>query len=98
MFSTDMSELMAGKTPAMGFAQFYPQNTIQYEYTTRGGELVSHVAFGDENMYENISEIWIGPKCKLSSKELRLYLISVGYLKDYNDESIKIYKSRTSYR
>lgn len=98
VFSTDMSELMAGKTPAMEFAQFYPQNTIQYEYTTRGGELVSHVAFGDKNMYENITEIWIGPKCKLSPTELRLYLISVGYLKDYNDESIKIYKSRTSYR
>ena len=98
VFSTDMSELMNGRTPVTGFSDFYPKHTIQYEYTMRGGELVSHIAFGDEKMHENISEIWIGPKCKLSSKELKLYLISTGYLKDYNDKTIEIHKSQISYR
>lgn len=98
VFSTVLSELKDGRTPVAEFAQLFPQNTIQYDFIARNGDLVSHIAIEDKTMFKNISEIWIGPKCKLSQKDLKLFLISKGYIKNFDDNSINIYKSSSSYR
>ncbi len=98
VFSTITKDLIAGKTPKTEFGKLFPNNEIQYDYIVRNTEIVSHIAFGDKDMAKYISDIWIGPKCKISSVEMRLFLISVGFLKDFDDKSIEIHKSQASYR
>ena len=98
VFSTLTKELIAGKTPRTEFEKMFPRNEIHYDYIVRNNELVSHISFRDYDLAKYISEIWIGPKCKLSSIELRLFLISEGFLKNIDDNSIEIHKSQASYR
>lgn len=98
VFSTETKELIAGKTPQSEFKKMFPSTEIQYDFIVRNNWLVSHISFGAEDLAKHISEIWIGPKCKLSSIDLRLFLISFGFLKDIDDKSIAIHKSQASYR
>lgn len=98
VFSTLTKDLIAGKTPKTEFEAIFPDKEIQYDFIVRNNELVSHIAFADNKMASNISEIWIGPKCKMTTVDLKMYLISVGLLKDYYDNTIQIHKSQASYR
>ena len=98
VLGTSTSELMAGKTPKTGFAQLFPKNEIQYDFSVRNNNLVSHIAFVDNNIKNYITEIWIGPKCKSSVVDVKLFLISAGLIKSFDDDSIRIYYSQASYR
>lgn len=98
IFSTMTKSLAAGKTPQTEFESIFQGKQIQYDFMVRDNELVSHIDFGDKVLLRNISEIWIGPKCKMTTMDLRMYLISVGFLKDYYDNTIQIHKSQASYR
>lgn len=69
-----------------------------YDYSLIKGKLVSHIELIFDNFSEAISSIWLGPKCELSEREVKLFLISKGYLKDLWDDSIKVYNSNASYR
>ena len=98
VYTLVMKELFAGKTPKMLLEESVDDIEIDYNYTVRGNDLVSHVELIDESLVNSFNEIWIGPKCKLSPKELKLFLISTGFLKNSDDNSIRIYKSQASYQ
>ena len=98
VFSTLTKALIAGKTPQKEFDTLLPDCGIKYDFTVKNNELISHIELSDDKMASNISEIWIGPKCKISSIDLRMFLISVGFIQDFNDDSILIHKSQASYK
>lgn len=98
VFATATKVLVDGKTPKTIFSQIFPDKEIQYDFIVRDNDLVSHIAFVDQNIGKFISEIWIGPKCRLSAKDLKLFLISAGIIDDFNDDSIQIHYSQASYR
>ena len=98
VFSILTNELNNGKNPKVEFEKLFPQNKILYDFTIRGSNLISHIEFGDKDMRRNISEIWIGPKCELTTADIKLFLISKGFLRDFKDDSIRIHESNASYR
>ena len=69
-----------------------------FGYSPRGNDLVSHVEFYFENLDKFLSNIIIGPKCKLSPNEVYLFLISCGIIKDKDSCKIKVERSASSYR
>ena len=73
-------------------------NSLKYEYNEMDGDIVSHLELYCKNLPEQVAEIRLGPKCKWSVEETKLFLVSVGWLKDINDRSIKIIESQSSYR
>lgn len=98
VFNTIKSELYEGKNPSEEFGKFFPNDRIQFEFSVRGNNLVSHLDYHDDNLAKGISEIWIGPKCKVSPEDIKLFLISTGFLSSINDDAIKVHKSQASYR
>lgn len=98
VFSIYLSDLMNGVNPKTKFANRFPNKELGYDYIIRNQELVSHIVFTDDSLASNISDIWIGPKCKVSAIDVKLFLISEGFLKDFDDDSIKIHISQASYR
>lgn len=98
VFSLLTKSLNEGKTPKTEFEELFPENEIEYDFVVRNNEMVSHIEFSDKNLARYISEIWMGPKCKLSSNDLKLFLVSAGVLQDFSDDSIRIHKSQASYR
>ena len=97
-FTLLMKDLFAGKTPKTVLEETVDDIKTNYEYTIRGNDLVSHIELIDKNLVNNVNEIWVGPKCNLSSTELKLFLISTGFLDNSDDNSIRIYKSHASYQ
>ncbi len=98
VFATMTKALLEGKTPKTEFNTLFPDNEIQYDFVVKNNELISHIEFSDEKLSNSISEIWIGPKCKLSPIDLKHFLISAGCLTSFDDHSIQINKSEASYR
>ena len=98
VFSTITSNLLSGQTPEAAFQKMFPTKAVHYDFVVQNQQFVSHIEFVDSMMPNNICEIWLGPKCKISSLDLKLFLVSNGYLKDCSDTSIQIYKSEASYR
>jgi hypothetical protein len=79
----------------------YSNETFKFkeiEYAISKGRLVSHLEVEMLDIKEAIAEIVIGPKCEETIWEIREFLICIGVLKDRNDDSIKIIKSKASYR
>jgi hypothetical protein len=70
----------------------------KYGYVTKNNDLVSHMELGITNLNVCISSITIGPKSNLTPMELKLYLISKGYLKNALDKSISVHLSEATYR
>lgn len=96
--SMTMNELRNGNTPDVLSSESSLSYPMKYEYSVKNGTLVSHIDISYENLHEEIAEICIGPKCPLSVSEVKLFLISTKMLKDFNDQSIKVYRSSASYR
>ena len=67
-------------------------------YIVRDKQLVSHVELIFSEMKKAIKEIIIGPKCNMTPTEMSYFLISEGWLKDMEDDSVEIYRSASSYR
>lgn len=72
--------------------------TPTLQFTTRGDDIISHIAIGIKDFNKAIKYILIGPKCNLSELDVKLLLISKGYIKSPEDKSIVIRKSVSSYR
>ena len=70
----------------------------EIEYSASCGKLIPHVEIQTPNIKDAIAEIYIGPKCKETAANIRHFLICMGILKDRNDDSIEIIKSKASYR
>ncbi len=93
-FSMSCNELHRGKIPSVSKDYI----SSKYEYSLISGKLISHIELVFDNMPEAIESIWLGPKCSLSEQEVKLFLISKGYLKDIEDNSIEIRSSGATYR
>lgn len=69
-----------------------------YAFSQRGNTLVSHLELGLHQMKQAIHSITIGPTASVTPMDIRLYLMSIGLLKDAQDSSIEIRRSTISYR
>ncbi len=68
------------------------------DFNIRNGTLVSFVELKFLHISEAISEIIIGPKSKCTVDDIREFLIFCGLLKNREDDSITIRKSKLSFR
>ena len=93
-----LGKLLKGMRPEIVPESFPIGVTLDYDYAINNGRLVSHVAVQHENLFEYVSEIWLGPKCKVSEMDMKLFLISKGWLTDQEDNAIVIHRSEASYR
>lgn len=93
-----MLELKKGVRPDKHGNELSPGGSITYDYTIKNDDLVSHLELKSESLHEQISLIRLGPKCKCSVDEVKLFLMSKGWLKHINDESILVRASEASYR
>lgn len=69
-----------------------------FSYFPIDKNLVSHLELKFKDLKKAINKIILGPKCKVTIKEMQYYLISKGLLRDMNDKSIEIINSSSSYR
>lgn len=100
-YSMDLDKLYDGKKPGISDDKNEYKNAItlgKFGYIVKNNSLVSHVELGISHIESIISEIYIGPKSLVEIKDVRLFLLSQGILKNINDKSIKIYKSDSTYR
>ena len=67
-------------------------------YVVKDKQLVSHVELIFSEIKTAIKEVIIGPKCNMTPVEMSHFLISEGWLKDMEDESIEVFSSSSSYR
>lgn len=70
----------------------------KWGYTEKDGNLVSHIEFQSKRFEDTISEIVIGPKCKLTETEIKLFFVSCGLFPSMDACDIKISKSESSYQ
>lgn len=96
--SVSLGKMNKGYVPSFDLSNIDKRIHMEYAYSERNDNLVSHISLHHDSLSEYVSEIWLGPKCKLSYYEAKLFLISEGWIKDINDESIKIMRSDASYR
>ena len=68
------------------------------EYIVSKGKLIPHIEMIFSDIKKAIASITIGPKCSESIIDIRNFLICMGVLEDYKDNSIIITKSKASYR
>lgn len=99
-FTTSFSTLFDGNIPGLTEKNEKLDNPFhsRYGYIVKNQDLVSHIEIGFDSMAKCLSSITIGPKSKLTVVDLKLYLISQGILKNFSDNSIKIYTSGNPYR
>lgn len=99
-FTTSFSTLFDGNIPRLTEKSEKLDNPFhsRYGYIVKNQDLVSHIEIGIDAMAKSLSSITIGPKSKLTVVDLKLYLISQGILKNFSDNSIKIYTSGSPYR
>ena len=79
----------------------YSNDTLrckEIEYSASCGKLIPHVEIQSFNINDIIEEIYIGPKCQETANDIKRFLICMGILKNQDDDSIKIIKSKASYR
>lgn len=69
-----------------------------FGYISSNKKLVSHFELKINDMRKAINYIILGPKCKVQKSEMQHYLITLGILKNLDDNSIKILSSSSSYR
>ena len=70
----------------------------KWGYIEKDGDLVSHIECQSERFEDTISDIIIGPKCKLTETEIKLFLVSCGLFTSIEDCDIRISKSASSYQ
>lgn len=67
-------------------------------YRSTSDDMISHIECRFPHLENIISEIWLGPKCKLTKDEVLLFLISCGFIKNEVDCKISIKRSTSTYR
>lgn len=70
----------------------------EYSFSPKQQTLVSHIELQIKDMKRAIASVIIGPKSKLTVLDVKLFLISVGLIENYNDKSIAVIPSEASYR
>jgi len=70
----------------------------QFAYVASNKKLISHFELKLKNLHNAVDCIILGPKCKVTATEMKLFLFSLGILDGINDNSIKILQSSSSYR
>ncbi len=101
VYSKSMSAMLMGEKPDWPIPidnDLCAFHLTGWGHIEKSNTLVSHVELMNPNLEEAISEIIIGPKCKLTEAEVKLFLISSGLLPHADPCEIKISKSVSSYR
>ena len=102
IYSMATDDLKAGNLPGWPFIQEESLPGFQMKafcYTEKGNNLVSHIELEGHLFGNMISEIIIGPKCKLTENEVKLFLISCKLFQEMEEyDEIRICKSASSYR
>ena len=100
-YSMYLEDMEKGERPGIPTAKNAFSDMIRlekYKFERKGETMVSHMELELPQLERAINSIIIGPKAKVTPMDMRLYLMSIGLLKDANDESIKIHRSMISYR
>lgn len=100
-YSMHLDELEEGEIPGVPIEKnnFSDVLTLdKYAFAQRDLTLVSHLELGFPKMNRAINSVVIGPKANVSPSDIKLYLISIGLLKNFDDNSIKVLKSNISYK
>ena len=100
-YSMHLDDMEKGERPGI----FNDKNKLsdiikleKYKFERKGETMVSHLELELPQLRRAINSIIIGPKAKVTPMDMRLYLMSIGLLRDANDESIKVHRSMISYR
>lgn len=100
-YSMHLDDMEKGERPGI----FNDKNKLsdiikleKYKFERKGETMVSHLELELPQLQRAINSIIIGPKAKVTPMDMRLYLMSIGLLRDANDESIKVHRSMISYR
>ena len=100
-YSMHLDDIEKGERPGI----FNDKNKLsdiikleKYKFERKGETMVSHLELELPQLQRAINSIIIGPKAKVTPMDMRLYLMSIGLLRDANDESIKVHRSMISYR
>jgi hypothetical protein len=100
-YSMYLDDIEKGERPGISDDKNILSDIIRlekYKFERKGETMVSHLELELPQFKRAINNIIIGPKAKVTPMDMRLYLMSIGLLKDANDESIKIHRSMISYR
>ena len=101
VYSMHFGDLMNGQKPGIPNAENKYTDTLtleKYAFAQRGNTLVSHLELGLPQMKRAIHNITIGPKSDITPTDVKLYLISLGLLDNFADDSIEVQRSAISYR
>ena len=100
-YSMHLDDMEKGERPGI----FNDKNKLsdiikleKYKFERKGETMVSHLELELPQLRRAINSIIIGPKAKVTPMDMRLYLMSIGLLRDANDESIKVHRSMIPYR
>lgn len=67
------------------------------KFRCSNNSIIPYFEFGFSKVQSVIKRIIIGPKCKIDSHDLKLLLLSEGYINSFYDEHIKILSSEIPY-
>ena len=72
--------------------------TPSIDYIVKDADIIPHIEIKIKNLNKAINHIIIGPKCNVTEKDIRHILLKSGVINSFNDKSIKILSSKSSYR
>nr|WP_316622287.1 DUF2971 domain-containing protein [uncultured Ruminococcus sp.] len=100
VYTMETSDLLKGKVPGMEkFSEKITDMSIgNFGFSTRRGTIISHIEISLPKLDSVFSSITIGPKSSLSINDVKLFLLHSGVIKNTENLSIKIEKSKVSYR
>lgn len=68
------------------------------DYIAKETDIIPHIEIKLNDISKAINSIVIGPKSNITDKDIRHILLRFGILKTHDDNSIKIFRSESSYR
>jgi hypothetical protein len=97
----------AATEEGLNFAKFDALSTLEYkkhfdvpkiEYVAREKDIIPHMEIKIKNLSEAIDSIVIGPKSSVTERDIRHILLRFGVIQSFDDSSIEIINSSSSYR
>lgn len=68
------------------------------DYIAKDSDIIPHVEIKIKSLQKAINSIVIGPKCDVSERDIRHVFLREGVINKFNDKSIKIVRSESSYK
>ena len=68
------------------------------DYIAKDNDIIPHIEVKIKNLNKAIDRIVIGPKCALTENDIRHILLKDNIIRTFNDKSIKICRSDSSYK